>query len=97
MPLIIDKITAVTAHIIQALTKIMITRLFTAIEFHQYDCIFEIHDAVIMRKRIDKDIANRIMHNIISSILKELNLTWKIPSNANFVKVEQLFSENKAA
>lgn len=94
--LTISKPYATPAHVIQAITKILATRLFLNLEELGYDTVFEIHDAVITRKYVSEETANEIIANIAQAMLTEIELEWPIPPDSRFAKTEKLKFEKAA-
>ena len=88
--LILKEVYATPAHVVQSVTKAIITLVFDKLEEAGYDLVFEIHDSVACRNPISLEKANQIARDIIRQVIDELGYNWLIPANAVFVKIGQI-------
>jgi hypothetical protein len=83
------------AHIMQAYVSVITAKLFLYLYEHNYQPVFEQHDAVITTKPMNNNINDRVKEEI-QWLLRLHNLDWQIPENYVALEIEQLIFDEQS-
>jgi len=75
---------------VQATVKVAVSAMLLELGKRGFDPVFEIHDAVVVRKPVPEAVANSILWDVIKQMAQALGRNWRFDVSKPVVKIEQI-------
>lgn len=76
--------------VMQAHVSKIINMLFNKLWEDGFEPVFDIHDAVVTRKPVEKEYANKIVREAVLELIVSYGLDWEVPEDTMFVTVDPI-------